>query len=410
MKTILIRLLPAIFIVAGILEVCGQNSNIGGFGNSVSDYQKPEVKENMFPEPSEGSKDKTSPDILILQPTFIDNHYFTTESRLLLKGHAVDDRGIEHISVQGEHAFFNNKGEFLHELELKKGKNKVRIIAYDSSNNKHDLTLVIERVEDTVLLRENNVERLDPETSDYINAQLKIRKNYALIIGVENYDESNINDLDNPLNDAARLMGILLRKYTFDKSDITFLKNPTRTEIIKAFDKIAREVTPNDNVLIFYAGHGLWDEQLKKGFWLPRNASQDDRSAWFSNSDLRDYIGGINSKHTLLIADACFSGSIFKTRDAFPVHTTTATLEMFNLPSRKAMTSGAMKTVPDKSVFMEYLLKRLEQNDSPYISAEQLFSSFKIAVINNSPNGQVPQYGDIKEAGDEGGDFIFILK
>jgi len=84
--------------------------------------------------------------------------------------------------------------------------------------------------------------------------------------------------------------------------------------------------------------------------------------------------------------------------------------ELYKLPSRKAMTSGAMKEVPDKSVFIEYLVKRLDQNTDKFLPAEQLFSSFKAAVINNSPNGQVPQFGEIRETGDEGGDFIFIKK
>ncbi len=69
-----------------------------------------------------------------------------------------------------------------------------------------------------------------------------------------------------------------------------------------------------------------------------------------------------------------------------------------------------MKTVPDKSVFIEYLVKRLNENTEKYLSTEQLFASFKTGVINNSPNGQIPQFGDIRETGDEGGDFIFVLK
>ena len=73
------------------------------------------------------------------------------------------------------------------------------------------------------------------------------------------------------------------------------------------------------------------------------------------------------------------------------------------------MTSGNMNIVPDKSVFMEYFVKRLKENPNRIISAEQLFGSMKIAVINNS-DGQVPQYGDIKGAGDEGGDFILIKR
>jgi hypothetical protein len=87
-----------------------------------------------------------------------------------------------------------------------------------------------------------------------------------------------------------------------------------------------------------------------------------------------------------------------------------AVLERYKLASRKAMTSGTLKTVPDKSVFVTYLLKNLANNDQPMISAEDLFRNFKTAVINNSPNGQVPQYGAIGQVGDEGGDFIFLRK
>ncbi|MEM9299441.1 MAG: hypothetical protein AAGA64_13780, partial [Bacteroidota bacterium] len=70
----------------------------------------------------------------------------------------------------------------------------------------------------------------------------------------------------------------------------------------------------------------------------------------------------------------------------------------------------ALKTVPDKSVFIQYLNRNLANNQAPLLSAEQLFQSFKVAVINNSPNGQVPQYGPIGQAGDEGGDFIFLRR
>ncbi|MCK4751122.1 MAG: caspase family protein, partial [Bacteroidales bacterium] len=234
-------------------------------------------------------------------------------------------------------------------------------------------------------------------------------KNYALIIGVKEYQSPNVNDLANPISDATRLARVLLEKYNFREKEMVFLQNPTRMQIITALDLLAGVVTPIDNLLIFYAGHGLWDEQFKKGYWIPSDASPDNRSNWFSNSALRDYVGGIRSHHTLLITDACFGGGIFRTREAFS-DVTQATFELYKLPSRKAMTSGAMTTVPDRSVFIEYLLKRLAENNNPYLSSEQLFASFKIAVINNSATNQVPQFGEIRETGDEGGDFLFILK
>ncbi len=234
-------------------------------------------------------------------------------------------------------------------------------------------------------------------------------KYYGLVIGINDYQDPKINDLDNPVNDARRLMQTLTTYYTFDPENITFLENPTRSEIINTLDNLSRTIGEDSNLIIFYAGHGIWDAQLKKGYWIPSDGAQNSRANWLSNSDLVDYVRGIRSKHTLLVTDACFSGSIFKTREVF-TGVSKAVFEMYKYPSKKAMTSGAMKSVPDKSVFLEYLVKRLEQNRKPFLSAEELYSSFKQAVVNNSPNSQIPLFGEIQGAGDEGGNFIFILK
>ena len=249
----------------------------------------------------------------------------------------------------------------------------------------------------------------DVEIAQQIGDEMRKVKNFALLIGVNEYIDPNVNDLDNPIADAELLRSTLISQYTFEPGNVRLLKDPGRSDIIEALDRLVREVQPQDNLLIFYAGHGLGDERLKTGFWLPADAAEGSRANWFSNSELVGYVAGIRSKHTLLIADACFSGGIFKTRDAF-TGVTSATFELFKLPSRKAMTSGTMNTVPDKSVFIEYLVKRLKENSKPFLTSEDLFRSFRKAVINNSPNQQVPQFGEIRETGDEGGDFIFIKK
>ena len=43
--------------------------------------------------------------------------------------------------------------------------------------------------------------------------------------------------------------------------------------------------------------------------------------------------------------------------------------------SKKGMTSGANTPVPDKSVFVEFFLKRLKENESKYLSAEHYISN-----------------------------------
>lgn len=241
---------------------------------------------------------------------------------------------------------------------------------------------------------------------DELRTTLGAVRYYALLIAVEEYNDPSVNKLDEPVKDAERLRAVLVQSYGFVPTNVRMLINPTRTEIITSFDALAQSLAESDNLIIFYAGHGYYDEKLRQGFWLPRDAQKGSRSAWIPNSTIRDYIGGLSTKHTLLISDACFSGAIFKTRSVF-ADAPADVRELYQLPSRKAMTSGAMKTVPDKSVFMEYLIKRLSENNEQFLTSQVLFASMRSAVINNSPTNQTPQYGTIQETGDEGGDFIF---
>ena len=232
-------------------------------------------------------------------------------------------------------------------------------------------------------------------------------KYYALLIGINNYSDPLINGLDNPIKDAELFYNTITSKYIFEKENVKILKDATMADIVGALDYFAGIIKPDDNFLIFYAGHGVWDAESEIGFWLPSDAHRDSKLAWFRNSTLRDYLREINSKHTLLISDACFGGSIFKTRSAFYEYSS-AIKKLYELPSRKAMTSGTLSEVPDRSAFLKFLIERLNENQDLTLSSEQLFSSFRMAVINNS--NAIPQFGEIRDVGDQGGDFIFILR
>jgi hypothetical protein len=280
---------------------------------------------------------------------------------------------------------------------LAEGANRIHVVARDKKMNIASESFYLEKVSEIV---DVGVKEPDiPETGNY----------HALIIGVADYLDPTISDLDEPVNDAQKLYNTLLGYYQFGEQNIMMLKNPTRDEITQALEDYFNKLTNKDNLLVFFAGHGYWDEKFRQGYWLPADARFNNRGTWLSNSTIRDYMRAISCKHNLLISDACFAGGIFKSREAFS-DASRAIKELYQLPSRKAMTSGALNKVPDKSVFLEYLIKRLEENQEKYLSAEQLFASFKIAVINNSPENQVPQFGEVKETGDEGGDFIFIRK
>lgn len=231
---------------------------------------------------------------------------------------------------------------------------------------------------------------------------------HALIIGVSDYQfaGAGLPNLEMPVKDAEKLYSILTTKYAFDPKLVTLMKNPTREEIINQMDHLASTVTSRENLLVFYAGHGYYDKAKEFGYWLPADAKKSSTSAWISNSQIKDYMGAIKSKHTLLITDACFGGSIFKTRSVETMMKKFT--ELYRDQSRKAITSGNLSEVPDQSVFIKFLLKVLDESPDPFLASSTLYSRIYEPVSDNAP--VAPQFGVIQGAGDEGGDFIFIKK
>ncbi len=335
--------------------------------------------------------DSVPPTISIISPVLKEGEAFNVkESEITIMGKVVDGSGIKTLFINAEPKALAENNLFASEMVLKEGENKISVIVMDNWGNYSEAKYIINYSPEVIFRTLNG-------KGAY----------YALLIGVDEYSDPAIQNLDNPIRDASALYEILVSKYTFLQENMKLLKNARMEDIIRALDELSNKITPDDNLLIFYAGHGWWDERANIGYWLPSDARQVSKAAWFRNSTLCDYLKEINSKHTLLIADACFGGSIFKTRTAF-LDASKAINMLYELPSRKAMTSGTLTKVPDRSSFVKYLLERLSENTEKYITSEQLFTSFRMAVINNSD--VIPQYGEIYDVGDQGGDFIFIRK
>ncbi|HRI79962.1 MAG TPA: caspase family protein [Cyclobacteriaceae bacterium] len=344
--------------------------------------------------------DVTPPSLVVLSPKllaardadtgFRKSVVYQSDLRILVEVN--DISGVESVSIGGTKVEPQAENRDRYEVSLTLPQNSEKVVAIqavDKLGNKLDDKLIIER--------------------KVFSGSVNDEKYFAILIAVEDYKNNDIPDLDQPAKDLDRLKEVLETKYSFKPEHISVLKNPDRQAIYDKLDEFQAKLDKIDNLLIFYAGHGYWDEQLEQGYWYPSDAVPNKRSTWFPNSTLRDYISGMSARHTLLITDACFSGGIFKSRSVFE-NSSTAIETLYLRKSRKAMTSGTLEAVPDKSVFIDFLVKRLTDNSEPYLPAEDLFNALRKNVINNSPNNQVPQYGVIGQAGDEGGEFIFVKK
>ena len=339
--------------------------------------------------------DVSPPGIKIISP-LVDttSTAHTTASTVYLIGRLTDESDIRSVSINGINVPADENG-FFHQLyKLEDGVNVLKIEAIDVLSNAS--TRFVHLIKSTV-----SETPASPEEIGHVGEY------YGLIIGINDYNDPSLVDLDHPVTDATLVYSTLIGNYTFNPENVTLLKDPGRAEIIHKLDELSQSLTKNDNLIIFYAGHGYWDDKKETGFWLPADADKSSSVNWIRNSTIQDYVDDINTNHTLLISDACFAGSIFKSRGAFQ-DASLAINKLYSMTSRKAMTSGNLKQVPDRSVFLEYLVRRLYENEKKYISASELFSSFREAVLNNSPN--IPLYGVIQNTGDEGGDFIFVKR
>ena len=205
---------------------------------------------------------------------------------------------------------------------------------------------------------------------------------------------------------SAEVLGALLkRQYGFQ---VTELKDATRKETLDALNNAVDTLGRNDNLMIYYAGHGHYDKDYDQGYWLPTDATIDDRTTWLESGAVKDMIKRMEAKHVLLVADSCFSGTLLRSVDN---QRSSKFYEIIaSRTARLAMTSGNIEPVMDgggdgHSVFARQFISTL-QKDRPIIDGTYLYNSVREPVVTQS--GQMPQYSNIRFLESDGGDFLFV--
>lgn len=246
---------------------------------------------------------------------------------------------------------------------------------------------------------------------------LQFGRYYALVIG--NNDYPHLDQLKTAVRDAKAVAQVLRTTYGFS---VTQLFNASRDQIIGALDELRKILKKEDNLLIYYAGHGWMDKESERGYWLPVDADKGTRARWVSNADVTDTLKALKARHVMVVADSCYAGTLTRAADADLGRTRGLKLSerpsgyMENLLSRKSRTvlaSGALEPVSDQgggqhSVFAYAFLKSLREN-TKMMDGTQLFSEVRQQVMLNAR--QTPQYSNIRFAGhDVGGDFVFLRR
>jgi len=236
---------------------------------------------------------------------------------------------------------------------------------------------------------------------------------YALIIGNNNY--MHYSTLSTAINDAKMTEQLLSSRYKFNTR---LLLNADRYSILSALNEMRKNLQEEDNLLIYYAGHGRLDESNNRGYWLPVDAELDNSSNWISNTAITDILNVTKAKHVLVVADSCYAGTLTQTPLARVEMDISTDLRdewvdvMLEARARITLTSGGLEPVLDggggsHSVFAKAFLGTLRENKG-LLEGYSLYSKVLSRIAQNpSEISQVPQYAPIHLAGHEAGEFFF---
>jgi peptidoglycan hydrolase-like protein with peptidoglycan-binding domain len=237
-------------------------------------------------------------------------------------------------------------------------------------------------------------------------AALDYGRYHAVVIGNNAYRA--LPKLNTATTDAKAVADLLEKDYGYD---VTLLTDADEETILGAFASLRRTMTADDNLLVYYAGHGWFDEEAERGYWLPVDAVADNRSNWVSNADVTDMLKAIKAKHVLVVADSCYSGTLTRglaigSKSPGYYHA------IVERRARTVLTSGGLEPVLDAgggrhSVFAKAFLETLRGNPG-VIDGEGVFQRVRELVILNAE--QTPEYGNIRLAGHDGGDFLFVRR
>jgi len=254
-----------------------------------------------------------------------------------IEGRVSDEHGIAALYINGERINFSENGRFsINATHLIDGNLQIR--AVDHSGN------VATRSYDFIASSIG----IKMSSSSSQNA-----KNYAVLIATDEYDEWS--DLNNPISDVEAIGKLLEENFGFEVDILRNLKKQTLQDTL--FHYMSRDYGPKDQLLLFFAGHGINDPNLAGQIVCKDSKVKDRRSlpTYIPFSFITDNFDRNNCKHVFLAMDVCFGGAYFDQNFAPKYEDSTVSrigIEAFidrkaKYQSRQFLTSGKDEYVSD---------------------------------------------------------------
>jgi hypothetical protein len=242
------------------------------------------------------------------------------------------------------------------------------------------------------------------------------RTDYGLVFATDQYD--NWTDLVNPVFDSRSISEELKKTYKFK---IEIVENATQAEVLKKLREYGeKQYKPLDQLFIFFAGHGTYDQTFGEGFVVTKESVLNDegKTTYLSHNRLRSIINNVPCEHIFLAMDVCFGGTfdaalagsrgqddeVYREQSQAEFLTRKLTYK-----TRKYLTSGGKTYVSDgipgkHSPFAKSFLEALASQGGKdgILTLQEIFSY--VEKLKNPP--RMGEFGDNQP----GSDFLFLVK
>lgn len=264
---------------------------------------------------------------------------------------------------------------------------------------------------------------IDPTSKDSSSTVASIpahRRNFALVIGTDDYRDNGFKHLNNAVADIDAIGAELEQSYGFT---VQYLRNSSKREMeTKILQACMAEYNPADQLFIYIAGHGLYDPGQKDGFIVATDSERADilRDSYLSYSRLRNWINNSHCDHVLVSLDVCFGatfleqvaehGGLRSSQDVYEKMSLEDILKRSTARrTRRLVSSGAVEPVYDgaagvHSPFARSFLSTLRTygGSKGYLR----FSDIESGFGDTKPGPVVADFGKASP----GSDFLFVTK
>jgi hypothetical protein len=246
-------------------------------------------------------------------------------------------------------------------------------------------------------------------------------KKYALVIGINDYPGRR---LAYAVRDAKVIGKLLRKRYGFEVEELTAKSNTTRTAIMNAFDRLVNKTGMDDQVIIFFSGHGdvrKSGNRVTGGYLVPIDGKKGKRATLIRMDIIPALSRDLAARHVLFIIDTCYSalaGGMMHMGSS-PEETIQYVKAKMEKRGRHIITAGQSDQRAEMlddlkmSVYSHYLKKALEgdadDNNDHVVTLAEVQTYLDKKVSTRTQNRQQPLWRHLEGTGAEG-EFVFVPK